>query len=173
MEMSDLISRELLTKEIINRPTEQSGYNPVYLNGCATRQNESMNIINDMPTVEAVPKSYAEQIRWERDVAVGQLNEIGCQFGQKMDEVKDKLNSAKNWIPCSERLPENNNPCLCWVKSTTIAAGETFIIGSCERGFWFLKTDEIGHHYFPVKDYKVVEWMPLPEPYKGEQYETD
>ena len=53
--MSDLISRELLTKEIVNRPTEQSGYNPVYLNGCATRQNEIIDIINDMPTVEAVP----------------------------------------------------------------------------------------------------------------------
>lgn len=53
--MSDLISRELLVKEIINRPTEQSGYNPVYLNGCATRQNEIIDIINDMPTVEAVP----------------------------------------------------------------------------------------------------------------------
>lgn len=47
--------------------------------------------IDKAPPVEAVPKSYAEQIRWERDVAVGQLNEIGCQFGQKMDEVKKKL----------------------------------------------------------------------------------
>ena len=68
------------------------------------------------------------------------------------------------WIPCSERLPKNNTPVLCWVKSTTIASGETYIIGSCDNGFWFLKTYEIGTHSFPVKDYKVIEWQPLPEP---------
>lgn len=68
------------------------------------------------------------------------------------------------WIPCSERLPKNNKPVLCWVKSTTIASGETYIIGSCDNGFWFLKTYEIGTHSFPVKDYKVIEWQPLPEP---------
>ena len=60
--MSDLIIRELLVKEIVNRPTEQSGYNPVYLNGCATRQNEIIDIINDMPTVEAVPVVHGEWV---------------------------------------------------------------------------------------------------------------
>jgi len=55
---------------------------------------------------------------------------------------------------------------LCWVKSTTIASGETYIIGSCDRGFWFLQTYEIGHHHFPVKDYEVVAWQQLPEKYQ-------
>lgn len=72
------------------------------------------------------------------------------------------------WIPCSEKLPESNKPVLCWVISTTIASGETYIIGSCDNGFWFLQTYEIGHHHFPVKDYKVVAWQPLPEPYQSE-----
>lgn len=62
-------------------------------------------LIDETQTVEAVPKSYADQIRWERDVAVGQLNEIGCQFGQKMDEVKKKLESLQ-WNLCNEKLPE-------------------------------------------------------------------
>lgn len=73
------------------------------------------------------------------------------------------------WIPCSERLPENNKVVLCWVKSTTIASGETYIIGSCDRGFWFLQTYEIGHHHFPVKDYEVVAWQQLPEEYQSPQ----
>ena len=81
--MSDLISRELLTKEIINRPTEQSGYNPVYLNGCATRQNEIINIINDIPTVEAVPVVHAEWIHVpSSDMATGQAYE--CSNCKKM-----------------------------------------------------------------------------------------
>lgn len=71
------------------------------------------------------------------------------------------------WIPCSKRLPERNKPVLCWVKSTTIASGETFILGSCDHECWFLQTYEIGHHHFPVKDYEVIAWQPLPEPYKG------
>lgn len=71
-----LISREALLKEIVNRPTEQSGYNPVYLNGCATRQNEIIDIINDMPTVESVPVVHGEWIHVpSSDMATGKAYE--------------------------------------------------------------------------------------------------
>lgn len=78
----------------------------------------------------------------------------------------ENVHTENGWIPCSERLPERNKPVLCWVKSTTIESGETYIIGSCDNGFWFLQTYEIGHHHFPVKDYKVVAWQTLPEHYE-------
>lgn len=89
-------------------------------------------------------------------------------YPDQVERIQEK--KEEGWIPCSERLPENNNVVLCWVVSKTIASGETFIIGSCDRGFWFLQTYEIGHHHFPVKDYEVVAWMHLPQPYqpKGE-----
>ena len=32
-----------------------------------------------------------EQVRYERDVALEQLKEIGCEFGQKMDEVRSAV----------------------------------------------------------------------------------
>ena len=118
--------------------------------------------LEDVPTVEAVPKSYAEQIRWERDVAVGQLNEIGCQFGQRMDEVKDKLNSAKNWIPCSERLPgEYDYP-----------EQRYRVLVSCSDGIIrnaTIKSMLSGENHF-CSGYEFVyeAWMPLPEAYKGE-----
>ena len=86
-----------------------------------------------MPSVEAVPKSYAEQIRWERDIAIEQLNEIGCQFGQKMDELKKKL-EVLQWIPCSERLPEDETDILV----TYIDGEETRIVPvNYDRGTWF------------------------------------
>lgn len=95
-----------------------------------------------------------------------------CQGGKceeaaiKWIKEHDAEKYNNEWIPCSERLPENNKVVLCWVRSTTIASGETFIIGSCDHGFWFLQTYEIGHHHFPVKDYEVVAWQPLPKPYQ-------
>lgn len=71
-----------------------------------------------------------------------------------------------NWIPCSERLPEKNKLVLCWVKSETIASGETYIIGLYDADCWFLQTYTVGNASFPIKDYKVVAWQLLPKPYK-------
>lgn len=90
------------------------------------------------------------------------------EFKNKMLEIINKTEQEYNngWIPCSERLPENNKVVLCWVRSTTISSGETFIIGSCDHGFWSLQTYEIGHHHFPVKDYEVIAWQPLPAPFR-------
>ena len=136
-----------------------------YLDGNYTTYDETtiMDNIKQQPTVEAVPKSYAEQIRWERDVAVNQLNEIGCVFGQKMDDVKNKLESMQ-WIPCSERLPgqPNNNPVfennpLELYLVTVKNADYPF------RAFWNGKifTDGFGK-------VDAIAWMSLPESYKGE-----
>lgn len=90
---------------------------------------------------------------------------------EMIDLTKEQESVADGWIPVEERLPESNKPVLCWVRSATIASGETFIIGSCDCGFWFLQTYEIGHHHFPVKDYEVIAWQPLPEPFKAESEE--
>ena len=113
-------------------------------------------------------EALIEKVKRTVDMQDVYLPIIFIDIARNMQTVK-----AKEWIPCRERLPKDNKPCLCWVESTTIASGETFIIGSCSNGFWFLQTYEIGTHSFPVKDYKVVAWQPLPESYKGEQHETD
>lgn len=49
--MSDLISKEALINGIVNTPTNSDGYNPVYLNGSATRQLEILDIISCLSTV--------------------------------------------------------------------------------------------------------------------------
>ena len=54
--MSDLISRSALINKIVNTPTEESGYNHVYLNGCATRQFEILDMIDELPTAYDVDK---------------------------------------------------------------------------------------------------------------------
>ena len=69
-----------------------------------------------------------------------------------------------NWIPCSERLPEIDKGVLvtdgelCWVCSV-------FESQDIEDGLYQWE-DNYGHwHEFET----WVAWMPLPEPYKGEQ----
>lgn len=112
---------------------------------------------------------YECEGKTEHDADLNKVTQLA--FDEAIEIVKQAAADYNNgWIPCSERLPERNKPVLCWVTSTTIASGETYIIGSCDNGFWFLQTYEIGHHHFPVKDYEVVAWQPLPEPYqpKGE-----
>lgn len=82
----------------------------------------AQSLIDAQPTVEAVPKTYADQIRWERDIAVKQLNEIGCQFGQKMDEVKKKLEAVPvvygEWIH---------------VPSSDMATGQAYECSNCKK----------------------------------------
>ena len=65
------------------------------------------------------------------------------------------INDQK-WIPVSERLPNRHQRVLCYFKyepeSPDIISENTYI-GS---GMWMSESD------------KVIAWMPLPEPYKGE-----
>ena len=41
--------------------------------------------IKNAPAVDAVSKGLYDQIKWERDIALGQLEELGISFGQKID----------------------------------------------------------------------------------------
>lgn len=70
------------------------------------------------------------------------------------------------WIPCSERLPkkpEIDGDSDCYIVQTRHVA-QPFI------GYWDGRewTDE----EVDVVD-EVIAWMPLPEPYKESDYETD
>ena len=45
-------------------------------------------MVNNMDKfIDYVPKGLFEQYKWERDVAIAQLNELGLSLGQKIDGV--------------------------------------------------------------------------------------
>ena len=67
------------------------------------------------------------------------------------------------WIPVTERLPKEHQAVLCWAESTAERL-DTEFIGMLDKGDWFLQSDA-NHLSFPHQ-YKVVAWMPLPEPYE-------
>lgn len=64
-----------------------------YAQGYMAALDEIETVIREQPIVEAIPfnSEYIKQIRWERDIALQQLAEIGCGFGQDMTDIKEKL----------------------------------------------------------------------------------
>lgn len=83
-----------------------------------------------------------------------------------MDEVND-TNVPSNWIPCSERLPNEEEFIKAYCRNSYAAEFVVMIKGATlpttlyfKNGSW---TDMKGNYY------NVVAWQPLPEPYKGEE----
>ena len=77
---------------------------------------------------------------------------------------------GNGWIPCSERLPENDDDVLVWYRYRTMQGVN--IVGSKE-------THGIGYYNKPTNSWLIyggfglywnaVAWMPLPELYKPEK----
>ena len=53
--------------------------------GLAVMDDEFLDIIDNAPTEDVVLRGHLDQVRWERDVAIEQLEEIGLSFGEKTD----------------------------------------------------------------------------------------
>lgn len=69
-----------------------------------------------------------------------------------MEEVK-KLPSANQWIPVTERLPEDDDDVLiCW--------DGTVEVGYYKNGEWLAEN---------WNGLEIDAWMPLPEPYREDE----
>lgn len=79
----------------------------------------------------------------------------------------DKIPTAQQWIPCSERLPEhpeNDDYYLVTIQCEHYDGWDDYVTGFAEwtKHGW----DELSCY---IGQIKVVAWMPLPEPWKGEK----
>ena len=78
------------------------------------------------------------------------------------------------WIPCSERLPDNGitTPCLMtmlYPRSSRVGVVYGY---RCYKNIWVYVTTE-GFEYTEAGIAEVIAWMPLPKPWKGVDDETD
>ena len=85
---------------------------------------------------------------------------------------KGKEDAEPHWIPVTEKLPKEKDAGILkklgtskrseYVLATVEVKGERMTVTACTydgKWDWNMK------YAFP--DYKIVAWMPLPEPYKG------
>ena len=98
---------------------------------------------------------------------------LGARNQYDMDRLAiETVPSAHQWIPCSERLPKEIDAGILkklgtekrsdYVLATVEVNGERMTVTACTYdGEW----DWNMKYAFP--DYKIVAWMPLPEPWKG------
>ena len=55
---------------------------------CLADIGDIQDLINDQPTADAVSRGVHDQVRWERDVAIEQLESYGVSLGEKAEVAK-------------------------------------------------------------------------------------
>lgn len=70
--------------------------------------------------------------------------------------------TAQHWIPCSVKYPESDERVL------VTSGGYDYYVWDCmsNRGDDYFWEDEEGLYH---NKYEVVAWMPLPEPWRGDE----
>ena len=100
---------------------------------------------------------------------------IHCETEEEQKKVIERL-KATNWIPVSERLPEDEKECLVTLEKVYGTPETLFGIANYlkfgDAGYWneskygYLEWDKYSDGHGGTKMYKVIAWKPLPEPYK-------
>ena len=76
------------------------------------------------------------------------------------DGLMELPSAEADWIPCSERLPDESGDYICTIP---LDEEETYIdVLTFHKGRFYEDDDEWGATYHD----DVLAWMPLPEPYR-------
>lgn len=101
------------------------------------------------------------------------VESLSCLYPlQEFEEkaIDTVLNAIPHWTPVTERYPEENDygPCYGYEDGAVWWRNDTGLMG---LGWYYQSTDKWAYYDELDRCEKcvgnVVEWMPLPEPYKG------
>ena len=102
-------------------------------------------------------------------------NKITNSKGENLEEIISQLppvtpQPKMEWIPVSERLPEEEVEVLIYTADKEINKAYRRIKSWTEDCMEWLVFETLGYSY-TYNDNEVVAWMPLPEPYRKESEE--
>ena len=105
--------------------------------------------------------------------------------GSSLDIVNSLLDDLEEdekengWIPVSERVPEDEKEYLVTLEKVYGTPEKLYGIANYlkfgDAGYWnekkygYLEWDKYSDGHGGTKMYKVIAWMPLPEPYKEDE----
>ena len=93
-------------EELISRSTliEEFEWLLSVVNECSKDEvRDVIQRIRNAPTVEVVSRDLFEQYKWERDIAISQLEELGLSLGQKIDGVYLTKEEYKKVFECVDK----------------------------------------------------------------------
>lgn len=117
---NDLISRSALFK-VWDRLDETQDPNLLI--------DAMIKAMQDAPTVDAVSPGVVEQFKWERDIAIAQLEELGIGFGEKVPDMVEvvRCKDCKHWgIGC---CPETKHIKACCFASYMVGENGYCVYG--------------------------------------------
>ena len=116
---------------------------------------------------------------WMQDIVNRYKLVTARDFLEMIEQLQEDLEQDEKengWIPVSERLPEDEKECLVTLEKVYGTPETLFGIANYlkfgDAGYWneskygYLEWDKYSDGHGGTKMYKVVAWMPLPEPYK-------
>ena len=170
--MSNLISRQAAIDAIGEKSdeiykTKQKGatypHND-FFQGMAYAADIVKNMPSAQPVIRTEMSSANDTISRQEAILAIERNAYRHTYVDQIVDIIKWLPSAQpHWIPCSERLPEEETDVLICNANGDIAISRGSYSTEAEDDFiWYTSGWRFG---------KVIAWMPLPEPYKEERRE--
>lgn len=148
---------------------------------CTTNREDDLEAIDmaieALSAEEAVWNEYEAEFTDLPDIPRYYYEKVVGKMAHEINVLKEQLESADaEWIPCSERLPEDSGDYLVCPSDGVIEdysdCRDVMIIpydADCEAfGWWTERYDPISLGFVDCDfdEFEVLAWMPLPKPYR-------